>query len=70
MTNELMNVWDRYAAAAINALIRERGQADEKMEANDLCEQAAKLADSMMIERAKRENLDAVYNEIERAIDA
>ncbi|ACT52033.1 hypothetical protein [Methylovorus glucosotrophus] len=70
MTEELMNVWDRYAAAAMNALIRARAQAEGRMDANDLCEQAAKLADFMMIERAKRGNPDAVYDEIERAIDA
>lgn len=70
MIEELMNVWDRYAAAAMNALICARAQAEGRMDANDLCEQAAKLADCMMIERAKRENPDAVYDEIERAIDA
>jgi hypothetical protein len=70
MTNEHMKIWDGYAMAAVNALIRERDQGEEKIDINALCVHAAKFADAMMLERAKRENIDAFYGELERAIDA
>jgi hypothetical protein len=70
MTNEDMKIWDGYAMAALNALIREGDQREEKIDINAVCVHAAKLADEMMLERAKREDVNAVYGEIERAIDA
>ena len=70
MTNEHMKIWDGYAMAAVNALIRERDQREEMLDINALCVHAAKLADEMMLERAKRESIDSFYGEIERAIDA
>ncbi|HWU34413.1 MAG TPA: hypothetical protein VN023_04225 [Methylovorus sp.] len=69
MTNEHMKIWDGYAMAALNALVREGAQA-QTHDINALCVQAAKLADAMLLERAKRESIDVVYGEIERAIDA
>jgi len=70
MTNEDMKIWDGYAMAAVNALIREGEKREETLDINALCVQAAKLADEMMLERAKRESIDSFYGEIERAIDA
>ena len=69
MTNEHMKIWDGYAMAALNALVSEGAQA-QTQDINAVCGQAAKLADAMLLERAKRENIDVVYGEIERAIDA
>lgn len=69
MTNEHMKIWDGYAMAALNALVRE-GQQAQKQDISALCMQAAKLADAMLLERTKRESIEGVYGEIERAIDA